>query len=65
MKINGVISNWHFNDNRIHGNCIMRDNYENGIEVGQPICTSQVNTIWVKDGKRYASTRNSVYLLID
>lgn len=65
MKINGVISNWHMSEGRVMGNCIMRDECIRGIEAGQPIITSTVNTIYVKDGKRYATTRNSVYLLLD
>lgn len=65
MKINGVISSWHMSDERIHGNCVMRDEYNNGIEAGYPIVTSAVNTIYIKDGKRYATTRNSIYLLLD
>lgn len=65
MKIDGIISNWHMSEGRVMGTCIMRDKYENSIEAFAPITTSSVNTIWLKDGKRYASTRNSIYLLVD
>lgn len=59
MKINGVIANWQFNEGSIIGICL------NESTIDQSITTSQVKCIWMENGKRYATTQNSVYLLID
>lgn len=63
MKITGVIANWRFNEGRIIGVCLMHTDTKYAGE--HSITTSEVNTIWMDKGRRYVSTRNSVYLLID
>lgn len=60
----GVISNWSLVDNRVHGICVLHTTYDNGIQRGESITTSQVESITHPNGVLVLQTRNSLYVLV-